>query len=161
MHQRFTLTVLAVALLTGCAATTPSAPAASTATPASSAAASVPTPAPAPAATETAAQTAVRTRAQARWDLLVAGKFEEAYTYLTPAYRALRTPTDYRNRFSNGAKWMGAKSASVECASPERCTAHIQLETLVVARGFNRPIKTTLTETWLLEDGQWWYHQSL
>lgn len=115
----------------------------------------------APAVTVPAkAEDVVRARAQERWDLLLAEKYDGAYAYITPAYRALNTAKDYRNRFSAGAQWVSAKVQSVECAMPERCTVQTAVETLVVARGFNGPIKTIITETWLPEDGQWWYYQA-
>ena len=115
--------------------------------------------APAASAT-TKAEDAVRTRAQQRWDWLVTGKYEDAYTYTTPAFRGLNTAQNYRNRFGTGASWTGARVQSVECAAPERCTVQVAVDTRVVARGFRDPITTSVVETWLLESGQWWYHQA-
>lgn len=155
------VTVLAASVLAGCATTTPA-----------SAPVAAPVAAPAPVsavATGSAdaivtapskAEEVLRTRAQERWDLLLAEKYESAYAYITPAYRALRTAKDYSGRFGNGGKWMSAKVQSVQCATPERCTVQVLVETLVVASGFRGPIKTTATEIWLQEDGQWWYHQA-
>ena len=102
---------------------------------------------------------AVSERAQQRWDRLLVGDFEKAYDYLTPAYRDLKTPAQYANRFGNGAAWHSAKVGKVNCESAERCTATVNLDVLVIARGFNKPIQTTHTETWLLEEGQWWFYQ--
>jgi hypothetical protein len=106
------------------------------------------------------AEDAVRARAQQRWDWLVTGKYEDAYTYTTPAFRGLNTAQNYRNRFGTGASWTGARVQSVECAAPERCTVQVAVDTRVVARGFRDPITTSVVETWLLERGQWWYHQA-
>lgn len=143
-----------VGVLAGCAATTPaSAPVAASATAAPAAASVV------AATVPTKAEEALRTRAQERWDLLLGEKYEGAYAYITPAYRALHTAKDYAGRFGSGAKWVSAKVQSTQCATSDRCTVQILVETLVVARGFNGPIKTTVTETWLQEDGQWWYYQ--
>ncbi|MDD2545119.1 MAG: hypothetical protein PHI55_02405 [Burkholderiaceae bacterium] len=106
------------------------------------------------------AEDAVRDRAQARWKLLLTEDFDKAYAYLTPAYRNVNTASAYRGRFGNGAKWMGADVKSVECPTEDRCLAVISLQSLVVARGFSGPITTTPTETWLKEDGQWYYYQN-
>ena len=143
--HRLTATVLfAASLLAGCAApgaVSSSAPAAAVLTPAK-------------------AEDAVRVRAQQRWDWLVTGKYEDAYGYTTPAFRGLNTAQNYRNRFGTGASWTGARVQSVECATPERCTVQMAVDTRVVARGFRDPITTSVVETWLLEEGQWWYHQT-
>lgn len=106
------------------------------------------------------AEDAVSSRAQKRVDLLLVSKFDEAYAYLTPSYRALHNPESYRNRFGSGAKWIAPKVQKVECEGNERCTVTVKLGVLVVAPGFgSKPIDSTMVETWLLEDGQWWYHQ--
>lgn len=138
-------TVLAASVLAGCATPgTASAPASAT------------TAVTAPAK----AEDAVRARAQQRWDWLVAGKFDDAYTYTTPAYRVLNSAQDYRNRFGSGARWIDPKVDTVTCESAERCTVKIALAIQVAARGFTKPTPSVLFETWLLEDGQWWFYQA-
>lgn len=102
---------------------------------------------------------AVSERAQQRWDRLVAKDFDKAYTYLTPSYRGLKTPAQYANTFSNGASWQSAKVDKVTCESAERCTAAVKIEVVVLARGFTKPLESTLYETWLLDEGQWWFYQ--
>ena len=135
--------LLAAGLLAGCAA--PGAGSSSAA---------------APAASTTKVENAVSVRAQQRWDWLMAGKFDDAYTYTTPAYRALNTAQDYRNRFSSGAKWVDPKVDSVTCESGERCRVKIVLGIQVAARGFTKPTRSVIFETWLPEDGQWWFYQA-
>ena len=135
--------LLAAGLLAGCAA--PGAGSSSAA---------------APAASTTKVENAVSVRAQQRWDWLMAGKFDDAYTYTTPAYRALNTAQDYRNRFSSGAKWVDPKVDSVTCESDKRCRVKIVLGIQVAARGFTKPTRSVIIETWLPEDGQWWFYQA-
>ncbi len=106
------------------------------------------------------AEDAVRARAQQRWDWLMAGKFDDAYTYTTPSYRALNTAQDYRNRFSSGAKWVDPQVDSVTCEGDERCKVKIVLGIQVAARGFTKPTKSVIIETWLPENGQWWFYQA-
>lgn len=128
-------------LLAGCAGNSPNAP--------MTAVASV-----------TKAETAVTSRAQKRVELLGSAKYEEAYAYLTPSYRALNDVDSYRHRFGAGAKWINPQVSNVKCENDERCTVTVSLGVLVIARGFGtKPIASTMYETWLKEDGQWWYYQ--
>ena len=106
------------------------------------------------------AEDAVSSRAQKRIDLLMANNYEGAYAYLTPSYRALNNAESYRNRFGGGAKWVNPKVNSVKCEETERCKVTVKLGILVAAQGFiNKPVDSTMVETWLLEDGQWWSYQ--
>jgi hypothetical protein len=102
----------------------------------------------------------VEQRAQERWNHLLAGDYNKAYAYLPPSYRALVTAEDYRNRFGDGAAWKSAVVERVKCETDERCAADIDLRILVVARGFSgKPLPAKVYETWLKEDGQWWFYQ--
>ena len=134
--KKYSLTalVLATGLLAGCASTlAPTAPA--------------------------TAEEAVSQRAQQYVDLVATRKYEAAYAYLSPSYRGLNTAEAYKGNFGTGARWIEPKVAKVECASEDRCVVTVKLKVSVVARGFTKPIDSTLTETWLKEDGQWWYYQ--
>lgn len=99
-------------------------------------------------------------RAQERWDLLLKSDYSKAYDYLSPAQRAVASRQSYINRFGEGAQWLSAKLQSVSCESNERCNAVLQIETQVVARGFNAPITTKVTEIWVNDEGNWWFHQN-
>lgn len=109
--------------------------------------------------TPVTAENIVSQRAQQRVDLLLDRKYDQAYQYLTPSYRALNNTESYRARFGDGAKWIAPKVANVECPTENRCVVTVKLKVLVVARGFSKPIDSNMTETWLKEDGQWWYYQ--
>ena len=104
---------------------------------------------------------AVIQRAQERWDHLLKSQYAKAYTYLTPAERAVTSEENYVQRFSSGASWVSAKVASATCETADRCNVTINLETRVVARGFKDPLKTTPTEIWVFENGKWWFHKIL
>lgn len=99
-------------------------------------------------------------RAQERWDLLLKSDYGNAYEYLSPAQRAVASRQSYINRFGEGAQWLSAKLQSVSCENAERCSAVLQIETQVVARGFNAPITTKVTEIWVKDEGNWWFHQN-
>lgn len=103
---------------------------------------------------------AVGKRAQERWDLLLKSDYGNAYEYLSPAQRAVASQQSYINRFSPGAQWLSAKLQSVSCESEERCNAVVQIRTYVVARGFSDPITVNMTEIWVKDEGNWWFHQN-
>lgn len=108
----------------------------------------------------TAPDQLVGKRAQERWDLLLKSDYAKAYTYLSPAQRAITSQQSYINRFGEGAQWLSAKLQSVSCESAERCKAVLQIETQVVARGYTSPISTKVTEIWVNDEGNWWFHQN-
>ncbi len=103
----------------------------------------------------------VAQRSQQRLALMGARDFTKAYEYLAPSYRALNSVDAYRGQFGNSADWIDPKVASVNCPEKDRCIVNVKLGVRIVARGFGtKPIPADLQETWLLEDGQWWYHQA-
>ena len=101
----------------------------------------------------------VSQRAQQRVDWLLDRKYDKAYEYLAPSYRALNNLESYRGQFGDGAKWIEPKVAKVECPTEDRCNVMVKLKILVVAPGFSKPINSNIFETWLKEDGEWWYFQ--
>jgi hypothetical protein len=103
---------------------------------------------------------AVGKRAQERWNLLLKSDYGNAYEYLSPAQRAVASRQSYINRFGEGAQWLSAKLQSVSCESNERCSAVLEIQTQVVARGFSAPITNKVTEIWVKDEGNWWFHQN-
>lgn len=97
-------------------------------------------------------------RAQQRWDVLLKSDYGTAYDYLSPAQRAISSRQSYINRFGEGVKWLSAKLQTVSCESPERCSAVLQVKTLVLAPGFSTPITTKVTEIWVKDEGNWWFY---
>ena len=103
----------------------------------------------------------VKVRAQERVKLLQAKDFTKAYEYLAPSYRALNSVETYRNSFGGGASWVNPTVEKVECPDADRCIAEVKLGVLVVARGFgSQPLPTVLRETWILQDGNWWFFKN-
>jgi hypothetical protein len=103
----------------------------------------------------------VRQRAEERWATLIKGDFEKAWTYTQPAFRAIVKQAEYRKRFGAGGQWRGAQVHDVSCEA-ERCTARIRLTTRVTMPPFrNHDLTGAFDETWIREDGNWWYYQSL
>ena len=102
----------------------------------------------------------IRERAQARAELIRKREYEKAYAYLPPSYRALNDVQSYRNSFGAGVEWVDPKVSQVKCPDADRCIVEIDMAVRVVAPGFgNKPIPHTQSETWIEEEGQWWYFQ--
>ena len=99
-------------------------------------------------------------RAEARWDELIKGDFEQAWAYTQPGFRAIVKSGDYRKRFGSG-QWLGAQIHQVKCQA-ERCTVSVRLTSRILAPKFaGQDIVGYVEETWVREDGQWWYYQAL
>jgi hypothetical protein len=122
------LGVLAAALVVGCVAKT-----------------SVP-----PSLPMTAEQVVAK-RAQARLDLIRAGKLAEAYEYLPPATRATLPVQVFVSRLAS-VSWLSAKVKSARCES-EVCDVVVELEFYVLP---GRAHKQDYEDKWVLTDRQWW-----
>jgi len=105
---------------------------------------------------------AVTERANARWQALLKGDMDKAYNYSTPGFRAVVDPIGFRSKVGIAGRWWGAQVVRVECDLPTRCKAVVRLEfsTLFSGKGKDR-IETHIDETWLFEDGQWWFFQKV
>ena len=104
----------------------------------------------------------VRQRATERWQALVAGEFSRAYRYTTPGFRAVVSPDGYRNRFGGAVTWLGAEVIRVNCSEADKCIALARIDYKPVTGRQSTPkISTHVDETWLFEDGQWWFFQKI
>ena len=99
-------------------------------------------------------------RAQARWDALVAGDLETAYTYYSPGYRSSTSLIDFGVEMrTRKVRWTGATYKSHACDG-DRCEVHFD-----VAFRVPRPVpgvsvydgSDEVEDTWIRSDGQWWY----
>lgn len=105
---------------------------------------------------------AVRARAQARWQAMLAGDLQQAYQFLSPASRAVMSFENFRARFGAMAAWKSAEVFKVRCEQADHCTATIKVTYRpLLPRGSIGTIETSVDEVWLLESGQWWLPQKL
>jgi hypothetical protein len=104
-------------------------------------------------------ESAVKARATQRWQMLIAGKFDDAYQLLAPGYRAVKSPNAYREDLSTAVRWISAEIVSVKCDDAEKCDAKVKLEARpVLIGGSSRAnIVTHFDEKWIRVDGQWWH----
>lgn len=104
----------------------------------------------------------VRERAQARWDALLSGDIERAYAFLSPGSRGVVSLSRYRMSIGASASWKSAKVHSVACPQADRCKVTMLVAyTPVLPRSRVAIIETSVDETWLFEEGQWWLPHGL
>lgn len=100
-------------------------------------------------------------RATTRWKLMIAGKAAEAYDYLSPGYRSLKSREQYAADMQNRpVRWKGVRHQSVECPPPgEYCdvTVEIDYEVTSPLPGVGAVAsKAPVTERWIVLDGVWY-----
>ncbi len=92
--------------------------------------------------------------AEQRWDALIKGNAEQAYTYYTDAFKAT-TPADAFKRKVNGTGlWNKAQVQKVQCEkSGKRCQVDVAVTVSMKMRGLSKPVETSdvVQETWVKE----------
>ncbi len=120
----------AIALLAGCASLTPKTP-----------------------------EQVVAERSQARWSALIKRDFAAGHVYYQPAFRAAFKPDDVL-AVDGPPRAHAVRVHHVEC-QPERCTARVVFTIKVPgSRREAWDVDTVRDETWVRQDGQWWYERS-
>lgn len=99
-------------------------------------------------------------RAQARWDAIIAGDLESAYTYYSPGYRSANTLIDFgvSERMKKVA-YTSAEYLEHECED-SRCRIRFDIGYRVIkpVPGMNvYESKTAIEDVWIRTSGQWWY----
>lgn len=103
-------------------------------------------------------QMAVRDRATARWQALMAGDYAKSYIFTTPAFRKGTTEAVYLTQYEKKPQWHGAEVLTVTCATPASCVARVRIDVKIALPRIKLDrITTHGDEAWLLEDGQWWF----
>ena len=101
---------------------------------------------------------AVKERSSARWEALLRGDKDTAYTYLSPGTRQMMTLEQYRGR-SQAINYTAAQVEKVDCDA-ETCLVGLMVTyDYLPAKGITRAkgVTTYLQETWVLENGQAWF----
>ena len=103
----------------------------------------------------------VTERVEQRWAALIKGDFDKAWDYTQPGFKAVVQKADYRKRFGAAGQWKGVQVHEVKCEA-ERCSARLRLTTAVLLPQYKgMEINGFIDETWVREDGQWWYYQAI
>ena len=104
----------------------------------------------------------VRQRINGRWDALIEGRLETAYTYESPEYRELFSFQDFRKTINGVGSWRKIEIEGVECVD-KLCVANIIIyATINVGMGFEVvESDARAKENWIQQttSGQW-YHIS-
>lgn len=99
-----------------------------------------------------APQDVVAKKAQSRWDALIKGDLDTAYTYLSPGTRSVMSLELYKAKIRPGM-WKKVGVESVACVQ-DRCDVVIALE---YSYRDMKSIQSTLSEIWLQDNGDWWF----
>jgi len=102
----------------------------------------------------------IQQRAQARWDALLAGDYETAYTYLSPGYRSATSVADFEiNLRTRRVQYVSAEYKGHRCEEAA-CSVQIRVGFKVVRplAGMSEWKSTSLLEErWIYSNGNWWY----
>lgn len=93
----------------------------------------------------------VMSRAQLRWNAIMAGDLNGAYTFISPAGRAKLQAQDYRARV-NTVNFRKAVVKEAICQA-DSCDVKIAFDYVVG----DIPLKQILSEIWILDEGNWWF----
>jgi uncharacterized caspase-like protein len=94
----------------------------------------------------------VRRLAKARWDALIARRMDVAYEYLSPATRKVTTLEQYRARVNPGM-YRSVRIDQVKCEA-EICRVTLFL---TYDHKLMKGIQTPLEESWVLDQGRFWF----
>jgi len=94
----------------------------------------------------------VTERAQARWEALIKGDLDQAYTYMSAASQEAYPLKEYKNRTKPGM-WKAVKIDSVDCQA-EICKLKM---TLTYDHPRMKGVQTPFTESWIIEKGTAWF----
>lgn len=112
------------------------------------------------ATSQAARDRAIPERAQDRWNALLVGDFERAYSFLSPGYRSSRSVTDYE---------IDIRTRRVQYTSAEyrghSCEAAVCIVQMMVGYRIAKPVQgvpewssnSIVTERWIELDGAWWF----
>ena len=98
--------------------------------------------------------------AQKRWDAIMAGDFDTAYSLYSPGYRSANSRVDFEiSQRTRKVAITAAKVASSECDG-DACTvsAAVQYRVGAPVPGVSKwESSSKLEERWVRTDGKWWF----
>ena len=102
----------------------------------------------------------VEVRAQARWDAVLAGDFETAYSYYSPGYRSGTSAVNLGVSITmRRVRWISAEYQEHDCTE-NACTVKFQVGYTVYqpVPGLKQYDGSNFQdENWIRTEGQWWY----
>jgi hypothetical protein len=105
-------------------------------------------------------ETDIKQRAQARWDAVLAGDWDSAYSYYSPGYRSSTSRVDFEIAMRlRKVRWTSAEVQESSCTA-DACTLDTKLGYRIASPvpGVNEwKNSTVVAERWVRTDGQWWF----
>ncbi len=103
-----------------------------------------------------AKEAAVKKRVEARWGALIKGDVAASYALLSPASKAVLTENQYREHLKHA--FTGIDVESVKCEA-DSCKVKVWITyDATPTKGHTiKGIRTTATETWVIDKGEYWY----
>lgn len=96
-------------------------------------------------------------RALERWQALIQGDFEKAYSYLSPGYREVTSFAIYRSHIGGAVRWKDATLETVSCADTV-CDVTITIDYQYTAPPVGKyEGEKLLQEKWVRVDDKWWF----
>lgn len=102
----------------------------------------------------------VAERAEARWNALIKRDYAAGHAYYQPAFRATFKPEEVIDADGGPPRAYGVRVHHVSC-QPERCRVRMVFQVKApISRRESWDIETVRDETWVRQDGQWWYERT-
>lgn len=101
----------------------------------------------------------VEARSQERLNLLMDGKVDKAYGYMTPGYRAANPVARFRADFAAGtSRFIDAKVTESSCEE-DACSVTTLITYNHVSSVSSKPfpVERVTKERWIKLDNQWWF----
>lgn len=112
------------------------------------------------AASQPRAGASVEERAQARWDALLSGDLDTAYSLYSPGYRSSTSRVDFEIGLrTRPVRWTSASVQESRCED-DACTVVAKVGYLIGAPLPGVPewkSDRLVEERWVRTDGKWWY----
>jgi hypothetical protein len=91
-------------------------------------------------------------RANARWQAVIAGRPDDAYAFLSSGSKAVTTLDAYKKQ----ARLTGFRTADVKSAVCEEQVCKVTVD-IILDHRVMKGIPYQLSESWVLENGEYWY----
>lgn len=111
-------------------------------------------------ATSPGSKTDIKQRAQERWDAVMAGDYDTAYSYYSPGYRSANSRVDFEIALRvRRVRWTSAEVQESSCDA-DVCTLVTTVGYAVAGAVPGVPVwknKKNIEERWVRTEGQWWF----
>jgi hypothetical protein len=108
---------------------------------------------------EAADEAQLKERVLARWQALIKRDFEAAYSFETPAYRAVYTVRQFLGQQGGQVDWRMATVKEIRYDDPVVARVVVEIAYRYAEPGEGSQalsLTQDVKETWLRKDGQWW-----